>query len=260
MHTETISFHGWPGCLRLANRQVELIAAGAFGPRLLHFALPGADNLLHIFPETAGRAGGADWLPYGGHRLWHAPEARPRSYSPDNDPLDWFEQDGRLHLVQPVEPGTGIQKSLQVWLDEARPAATLVHRLANTGAWTVELAAWAITQVRLGGTAVLPLPGGDGLLPVTQLALWPYTDLADPRLRFARQALLVDQTTEQQPTKVGVYHPLGAAGYYCAGQLFVKRVLPDGAPGANTLPGGAPIYPDRGCNLEVFTRFDMLEL
>jgi len=188
MKIETISFQGWANCLRLSTPGVELIATTDVGPRLLHFARPGGENQLRIFPETAGQAGGDEFRLYGGHRFWIAPEAMPRTYYPDNFPVTVEDQCGFVRLVAPPET-TGIQKELDIVLDETQAAAVIVHRARNTGLWPLELAPWAITLMELGGVAILPLPpkgshaSGD-LLPAASLAVWSYTDLSDPRFTF----------------------------------------------------------------------------
>src|SRR4051812_20025572 len=76
--------------VRLANRDVELIAATGFGPRILHYALIGERNVFaSISPASQARETpfGDAWHIYGGHRLWHAPEDPVRTYWPDNEPV-----------------------------------------------------------------------------------------------------------------------------------------------------------------------------
>src|SRR2546430_11260514 len=54
---------------------------------LVHFGFVGSPNEFHLFPDQVGQKGGTTWRSYGGHRLWHSPEANPRSYQPDNSPI-----------------------------------------------------------------------------------------------------------------------------------------------------------------------------
>ncbi|MEY3150524.1 MAG: hypothetical protein RLY92_751, partial [Chloroflexota bacterium] len=84
---EKISYSGWPACWRLRNSTVELIATSDVGPRVMRFAFVGGENVLCELPDTLGKTGGTQWRNYGGHRLWHAPESRPRTYHPDNTPV-----------------------------------------------------------------------------------------------------------------------------------------------------------------------------
>ena len=120
----------------------------------------------------------------GGHRLWHAPEAMPRTYIPDTA-LTITELHNSLILETQTEPGTGIRKRIEIRLAHDKPSLTLTHTLTNNGLWAVELAPWAITQFRLGGTVILPMPVGNmdaaGLLSNRQISLWPYARINDPR-------------------------------------------------------------------------------
>lgn len=131
---ETINYAGWPNCLRLTNGIVDLIATTDVGPRLLRFGFVGEQNEFKEFPEHLGKTGGREWRVYGGHRLWHAPEHKTRTYYPDNFPVDYEWNGGTcsvasnaptrsrrsvtlqntLRLIQPVEKTTGIQKEILI--------------------------------------------------------------------------------------------------------------------------------------------------
>ena len=84
---EKIAYGGWPNCIRLRNRRMELVVTTDVGPRIMRLAFRGGPNLLKEYPEHLGKRGGNAWRLYGGHRLWHAPEASPRTYWPDNVPV-----------------------------------------------------------------------------------------------------------------------------------------------------------------------------
>jgi hypothetical protein len=182
----------------------------------------------------------------GGHRVWHAPEAFPRSYLPDNEGLVLENLADGVRMTQPVEPGSGIRKSIEVRLAPDQAGVTLTHALKNEGNWPVELAPWAITQIRLGGVAILPQQVGAldvaGLLPNRQLVLWPYTSWADPRLQPADDLILIKADPAMPPCKIGHLNRAGWSAYLIGATLFVKRF----APGVD-LP-----HPDFGCNAEVY--------
>jgi hypothetical protein len=264
MSIETIPYAGWSRCLRLSDGRIEAVATLEVGPRILRFGRVGGPNLLHEDPALAGLTGGSDWRPYGGHRLWHAPEAKPRTYAPDNGPVDCEVQADRAVLTQAVEPSTGIRKTLELGLVPG--GLELVHRLANLNPWPVELAPWAITVMAPGGVAILPQepfaphpdfpdtaePGGvPGYLPVRSMVLWSYTRLSDPRWDFRDRFVLVKQDPAlSAPLKFGVDNRRGWCAYLNAGGMLVKRfVWREGA-----------VYPDSGCNNEVFTNREMLEV
>ncbi len=251
---QQVSYRGWQNCYRLANNRIEVIATADVGPRIIHLSVPGGENILGVMPEQAGLTGGDEWRIYGGHRLWHAPEAKPRSYYPDNAPVD-VQIDGRtLRLIPPLETTTGIQKEIALTLIGDEPHLEVRHVLENRGLWPVELAPWALTVLGLGGLAILPqsqwVPP-DGLLPNRVLVLWPYTDLRDPRVVWGTGYVLLRQDPDTaQPFKVGLNATAGWAAYYRQNLLFVKCF--DYDPDA--------FYPDNGCSVESYTNDRFLEL
>src|SRR3954465_6431784 len=124
---EKVAYGGWANCIKLSNGQIELIATTDVGPRVIRFGFIGGDNLFKEFPDHMGKTGGDQWRSFGGHRLWHAPEIRPRTYAPDNSPVE-AKWDGKtLKLIQPVEASTGIQKEIEVTLSKNENRVTVVH-------------------------------------------------------------------------------------------------------------------------------------
>ena len=189
----------------------------------------------------------------GGHRLWHAPEAMPRTYIPDT-PVTVTEIPNGVLLEAQTELGTGIRKRIEIQLTADQPSVTLKHTLINDGLWAVELAPWAITQFRLGGVAILPLQTEQvdeaGLLPNRQLSFWTYSRLDDPRLSL-RDDFILFHAEALPPFKIGYFNPHGWLGYYMDGVLFKKKF--------NAQNYAA--YPDNNSNAELYgdNRFVELE-
>lgn len=189
----------------------------------------------------------------GGHRLWHAPESMPRTYAPDSGDLQVTKLDDGVRLESQTEAGTGIRKRIDIQLDRATPTVYLTHTLINNGAWTVELAPWAITQFRLGGTVILPLPTQKadeaGLLPNRQFSFWSYSSLSDPRLKLQDEYTLFH--AQSAPNfKMGYFNPHGWLAYWIDGVFFKKTFA------AQTDAN----YPDNNCNAEIFCNEDFVEL
>ncbi len=256
IQTHRTPAYGWPNCVRLANAQVELIVTADVGPRIIHFGFVGGQNHLGVNPALHGHTGGDEWQAYGGHRLWHAPEVHPRTYAPDNGPVTVEEQSGVARFIQPTEATTGIQKAIDVRLAPDAAHAQITHCLRNHNAWAVELSPWALTVVAQGGTAIVPLPprrpwANDNLLPVSQMALWSYTNLADPRWTFGHKYILLRQDpANAEFQKIGLYASDGWCGYARNGELFVK-----------TFPCfSAARYPEFTSPFEIFTNDEILEL
>lgn len=194
-----------------------------------------------------------DFQFYGGHRLWHAPESMPRTYVPDQGDLTITKLDDGISLETQTQPMTGIRKRIDIRLGATSPTVRLTHTLTNDSAWTVELAPWAITQMRLGGTVILPMPTENvdeaGLLPNLQLSFWSYADLADPRLTL--QNYFTFFKADPAPAfKLGYFNPHGWLAYWIDGVLFKKTFA------AQT----DAAYPDNNSNAEIYCNEDFVEL
>ena len=245
-----------PNCLKLSNGEVEVVVTTDIGPRILRYAFVGEDNLLGECPEAKVATDLGDWKPWGGHRLWTAPEAIPRSYVPDDAPIV-SEPIGDLavRLTQPVEHATGIQKQMTVTLDDAGTRVTVHHRITNRNLWAIEVAPWALSIMNGGGAVILPQEPfrshDDYLLPARPMVLWHYTDLSDPRFTIGRRYLrLRTDDALAEPQKIGIADKQGWAAYFRNGTLFVKTFpYEDGV-----------TYPDCGCNCETYTAGSFIEL
>jgi hypothetical protein len=256
MSPSKTKYHGW-NCLRLANKEVELLVTLDVGPRVIRFGFLGGENEFKEYAAMLGKKGGREWRIYGGHRLWHAPEHPVRTYCPDNGPVAAHGTSGGVRVTQPTEKATGLQKELEILLDAKRAKAKVVHRLRNQGLWPVKLAPWALSVMAQGGRCILPLPPrGEhprDLLPANTLTLWAYTDMSDPRWTWGNKYVLLRQEADPRkarPQKIGAWLPDGWAAYANGGRLFVKKFFP--VAGAR--------YPDHGCCFETFTNQDMLEV
>ena len=244
-----------PNCYRLSNGVVEVVVTTDVGPRITRYAFVGEDNLLGEVPDDSVKTDLGVWKPLGGHRLWTAPEAMPRSYSPDNDRVAFTIEGSTIRLVQSVEPQTGIQKELAVTLDEQGTAVTVAHRLTNRSVWDIDVAPWALTIMNGGGEVIVPhepyRSHDDYLLPARPLALWHYTDLSDSRWTLGRKYIRLRTNAQlKEPQKIGIGNTQGWAAYLRNRTLFVKRFA---------WVAGAT-YPDFGSNTETYTAGTFIEL
>ncbi len=246
-------FHGYP-VRRLISGSVELDCLATAGPRIVGLRFRGSPNLLADVADIRLSTAYGDYRYLGGHRLWYAPEAMPRSYIPDDEGLVVTELPDGLILDGRVEAGTGIQKRLQVCMDPDRPRVTLAHTLTNNGLWDVELAPWAITMFRLGGTAILPCRADKvdpkALLPDRRVSLWPYSDINDPRLKLENDFIAVRPRADFPPFKIGTLNPSGWTAYWLENTLFRK---------AYAVQFGS-MHPDNDCNAEIYCDGHFIEL
>jgi hypothetical protein len=255
MEIEKIAYKGWPNCYRLSNNLVDLVVTSDVGPRIIRYGFIAEANEFIEFAEDSGKTGGDDWRSYGGHRLWHAPEHKVRTYFPDNDPVQVRQYPKFLRVTQLIEPTTGIQKEMDIRLDPETSHVQVTHRLVNNNLWDIELAVWALSVMANGGVAILPLPPrGEHpvqILPTSSLVLWPYTDLSDPRWTLGAHFILQRQHPRWPGAqKIGATVPDGWIAYARDGHLFVKKFT-------NYTD---EIYPDLGCSVELFSRGDLSEM
>ena len=178
----------------------------------------------------------------------------PRTYIPDAGELRMTELANGVFLEARTEPGTGIRKQIEIILAPDTPSVRLTHTLINDGLWPVELAPWAISQFRLGGTVILPMPVGDvdpaGLLPNRQISFWPYARINDPRLKLDDKFVLFKADALLPPFKFGYFNPHGWMAYWLDGVLFRKTfdVLAD------------LDHPDNNSNAELYCNDRFVEL
>jgi hypothetical protein len=252
---EKVAYGGWPNCYRLSNGESELIVTTDVGPRVMRYGFIRGQNVFVEIADQLGRSGEPWWAMRGGHRLWVAPEVKPDTYALDNGAVQASVDNGRISLLQPVEPETGLQKEIAVAYDAADGGVIVTHRISNKGEQTRRLAPWALSQMAKGGTGIVALPARGGhseqLLPTNPLVMWAYTNFADKRWLFTRKYIVLRQDpAEHSPQKTGLFNVNTRAAYLLGSDLFIKRCQADAA---------AP-YPDFHCSFEIFTNGDFLEL
>lgn len=245
-----VTFAGWKNCVELRSGDFKLMVTTAVGPRVMGGFIGKSRNIFHVDPLLAGTSGAKEWVNYGGHRLWHAPEAKPRTYAPDDGKASATElKDGSVLFSAGTEKSTGIYKSILI-KSLGGNKFRVEHRLRNDNLWEVELAPWALSVMAPGGTAIAPLNKAPfALLPNTFFAFWPYTDPADRRVTFGHDFVLLRQTSGMKPFKLGFNCEHGWLAYANGGTLFVKtfKHFVDAE------------YPDNGCSVELYTNSAMLE-
>jgi hypothetical protein len=252
---QKINFGGWPNCIRLSNKEIELIVTTDIGPRIIRLGFINKQNFFYLSGEDSGKTGGNDWRIYGGHRLWLAPEAMPLSYYPDNNPVRYSYNGHTLRLTQLKETTTGIVKEMEITLSPDNTDITVVHRLINQSTASIELSIWALSAFAARGHAIIPQEpfgeGNDYLLPARPLALWQYTKMNDQRWVWGENYIQAKQDpafiSEQ---KIGVLNKQGWAAYYLNREILIKEFTFD--PNA--------IYPDFECNNEIYINGNFLEI
>ncbi|HTP07311.1 MAG TPA: hypothetical protein VMP08_03625 [Anaerolineae bacterium] len=247
----TIDFYGLPAC-SLVNDYLRIDYLTTAGPRLIRLILNGStDNLLAETPAIHWPTPWGDYHLRGGHRVTVAPEALELSYVPDNDGVLIEDVPGGVRLMRPAD-ASGISKSIEIQLHPDRPALTLQNSVCNERSEPIEIAAWAITQLALGGIAVAPLRTTsivDRHRPDRQLVLWPYASWQNERLFADDEYVWIDAQSGAEELKIGLL-ARGWLGYLRSGVFFLKRFDPQLA-----LP-----HPDLNTNAQLYCNHSHLEL
>jgi hypothetical protein len=244
---DTVSFEGHD-CVRLEDRDVAVLVTISTGPRILGMLVDG-ENLFAVLPDlTLDAPDGERFRFLGGHRLWVAPEVPSITYRADDRPCSVTEEEDGVGVEAPPD-GSHLAKT--IWVRRGDSGWIVDHVVRNASRRAVSLAPWAITQLRPGGEAVLPIaPRAEGPQADRSLVLWPYTDPGDPRIRLGRSEVRVDAARTGPPRKLGAAPSDGWVGYELGNHRFEKRIDVD--------PNET--YPDRGAAVQVYVCDKFCEL
>lgn len=228
----------------LGPYQIEV--AEEFGPRITSLRRDdGPEQLAVLGPEVTLDHAGGSYVFRGGHRLWAAPEIAEVTYAPDDHPCDVSEGGSSLIVRAPAD-AAGLVKEIEVTLDGE--SLIVDHRLSGDG-FEGEAAPWAITQMPMGGVAILPLVGGDtGPQANRHLVFWPYSSVEDRRVTLGNDSLEL-QASDGPRLKFGAGPDPGCLGYFLDGYLFVKEIEP-----------AMGDVPDFGANAQVYVEPAFCEL
>ena len=216
------------------------------GPRIIGlYAKKAGVEFFAKTPDVHWSTPHGEYYLHGGHRLWTAPED-PFYTCPEDDVSVVVEND-KVILRSRVDASC-LEKEISFHLNENH--VTLMHRVTWHGSDQIELAPWAITQMCLGGMAILPQSRSAGLLPNRNIVLWPYSQVDDERLELHDDVILVHGRAAEEAFKIGSYNSQGWIAYAMEHALFVKRF--------SVNPTNR--YPDMGCNVEAYVKDSCVEL
>jgi len=235
-------------CVEMTSGCFRIAITKEVGPRVIGGFIDGGPNIFAVLPPVPHENAGTGFCLRGGHRLWHSPEASPRSYMPDNVPPTITEtEEGIIFDCEP-EAGTGIKKTIVIRPGDA-DCFIVTHKLTNCGAWDTELAPWALSVMAPGGQAIIPQSRDtkrNPLAPDRSLVLWPYSHYDDERLVLGDDYIFLRQDSQAaKACKIGFYAAAGWIAYVNQGAAFVK--------GFESYDQNEVAYPDFGCNVESYS-------
>lgn len=261
MKIKEIHYGKYGRCLEISNNIIELVATLDIGPRIIRFATVNGPNEFGELNFTKNEPTHDDfkafgdfgnWNTYGGHRLWASPESHPRTYIPDNMPINHRIIGNKLILTGHLQQWTGQIFEMEIEMSETEPIVYVNHIIKNMNPWPVELAPWAISVMAPGGFEIIPWPTKNtGLLNNRLLSIWPYTKMNDERVNFGENFITLRQDINSTcPFKIGLNNEHGYSAYFNHGNMFIKYFKPvEGA-----------VYPDGGMTFETYTNNKILEI
>lgn len=247
-------------CAVISNGKTEVYVTLDIGPRIIRYAVCGKENMMWENTELNATANGSDfdalfyegaeWKIYGGHRMWLSPESKPRSYYPDNEPVDYEILENGIITKPKKQIGNQVRYEITVTMSESGEV-TVKHVVYNENAFDIECAIWGLSVTDQNGLLALPVTQRDtGLLSNRTMSLWPYTKMNDQRVYWGEKFI----TLQQDPNatcafKIGLSNEDAFALLYNHDCLMVKKF--DYNPNAT--------YPDGGACFEAYTSNLFLE-
>lgn len=200
----------------------QLDIATGFGPRITSLRLgDGPEQFVRLGPDAGLDHEGGRYEFKGGHRLWASPEIPGVTYASDDHQCEIVETDGVVTVTAPPD-SAGLIKEIELHADG--DALVVDHRITRATDQPLSVAPWAITQLPLGGTAILPSDGlPTGPSANRYLVLWPYTSIEDRRLTLCDEAVEIKASDGPQ-LKLGVGPSPGRLGYFQDGTVFIKEI------------------------------------
>jgi hypothetical protein len=231
--------------VKISGKLHEIVVTLDLGPRIIKFNVPDGKNMFGDEVPITEKVFDKDiWKIYGGHRIWHSPEAYPRSYVPDNIPVEKYELfDDGIILYQKQESWTHIQKIMEIRF--ADDHIKVFNRIVNNGAWPIKTAVWSLTIGSKGGRQVLPVvQRNTGLLANRHIVMWPNCPMNDDKLYWGKKFIVVENKIDSKvDIKIGYPNEYGWAAYFNNGCCFIKKF--------NHIKNAE--YPDFGCSWETYT-------
>ncbi len=247
MKIEPTRFAQWTEAYRCIHGPLELIVVTEIGPRIMSLRRGDGKNILY---EDHTGLSYNDWHIYGGHRFLTAPESM-ESYEPDNDRCKAVINGSTLRITRPTGRN-GLIKILEI--ESQGEGFEIRHILRNPSPFMWHGAPWPLTCIQPCGQLIVPWGSGSGQWRTNKAVYWdrvgeePFA-VATPQWRPGNELFAVEPSGETG--KVGLYTDRGWLAWLRPDGTFVIRFAP-------IAPEVA--CPDSGCNVEIYTCKDFVEM
>lgn len=247
------NYFGLEKSYRVHIGNLELVIPSQIGPRILHFSLKGEENVFQVLKDQIQKKESPNWVNFGGHRLWRAPEDKILTYSSENSEVNLdFEKE--FIRISKLDENSFLLKEIEIH-PNTENSIRVAHRLTNQGKSKQKISAWALTVLPLEGKAILPLTQRgthpEDLLPTDSIQIWAYTHLSDSIFQFKKDYIVVERKNNSSlPQKIGLSGESGWVAYRNGENLFIKKISYKKFRN----------YPDKNSSVEVFVNQKFLEL
>jgi hypothetical protein len=251
------SYRDYGKCLELSNGAVDLVTTIEIGPRIIRYGFVGSQNEFCDNSPIIKNTKNGDWRLIGGHRLWYSPEYFPRTYIPDDSPVEWGKIENGLRVINNPHGWVKIKKVMDIILSPVDTRVKVIHKLTNYNAWSIEIAVWPVTAMVLGGIEIIPrLYKKDFALDFSEkdleiITIWPFSKMNDPRVNWGKKYIILRlDRSIQDRIKFGISNREGWAAYLNNNHLFIKKYSHN----------NNARYPDGGVSYETYACDHMLEM
>jgi hypothetical protein len=247
MEIRIVEYESYKDCYELILGDKKMVITTRFGPRILHFGFLNKRNILYV-SKNEDLSKKDEFIFYGGHRLWIAPE-RIYTYHPDNHPCTVDKEEEKL-MVTSHDPVLHINKSITIMEKENR--IFVRHGIINVSDYLFDGALWAITCVIPEGTAFLPWCS-HGNWKMNKIIYWQSwighsTNMDSEQYKKTNDLFLITPNGEEG--KVGTTGDEGFIGVTHKEYTFIKKF--------DQIP--LPCYPDDNCAVQSYQCRDFVEL
>lgn len=246
------NFKHYGKCLKITNSIVEVIITVEYGPRVVKYGYVNGRNQFAEDINNKISTSHGDYYIIGGHRFWHLPENKDRTYIPDNKKVEYESIFNGVRLIQEIEKWTQVQKIIEITF-ETSSKVNILHKIVSLNAFDINISASGITAMSKGGIEIIPLEERKiGTIPNKSFVFWPYSNIKDSRVYFGDRyvAMKVCENVFEN-FKIGFNTNLSYAMYYNENELFVKQFKRD---------KNNSNYPHMGCSYESFIGSNYIEM
>lgn len=248
-----INYKHYGKCLKITNSVVEIMVTIEYGPRIVKYGYVSGRNQFAEDVNNKISTSNGDYYIIGGHRFWHLPENKDRTYIPDNKKVEYESIFNGVRLIQEIEKWTQVQKIIEITFELSSSKVNILHKIVSLNAFDINISVSGITAMSKGGIEIIPLEERKiGTMPNKSFVFWPYSNIKDSRVYFGDRyiAMKVCENVFEN-FKIGFNTNLSYAMYYNENELFVKQFKRD---------KNNSNYPHMGCSYESFIGINYIEM